>query len=351
MIIQATKRLLDELGLRRRWIAHVGKKEYPRGLYDWYAHVQDFEGQMGIVLANNLTRYPVVLLKNEEFCVEKIPEYILETLRSEGIHETILEAYRSQMGMMLIDKTGDQELTQKLSYTCEEVRRCTYLFDRTVCVQTKIAKEAAKMRVRYCDIAYRAPSEIMTEQLERLKREMKLDVALFDIEQLDLLISLEIPGEKAEVRINVPSNITFLLLHELILKLFDWNAKGEYCFLSDGNAVDEICELKEIDWTAGVKYEYRMPGYSKWIHTIRLMGIKPHHPVKSASVAACRGQRPPWTLNPEYYREYQSALENEDHPEHEKAQLLRHRYGARRLSLREMNVELRWVMMNSIRRK
>ncbi len=345
MIVQGTKRFLDELMLKRKWLSHIGKKEYPRGLFDWYAHTMDFEGKTGIVLANNLTRYPVVLLKNEQFQIEQIPNYILETLKSEGIHEEVLQTYRSQMGMLLIDKTSDRELVQKLSYTCDMVKDCLYLLDSNACLQTKIAREAAKKRVHYNDIGYKTPAEMMLEQLNLVRQHKRLCVPLLDIEALDLKIRLEMPSQDIEVRLTVPSNIPFLLLHELILKLFDWNVKGEHKFFHAGNVVDEIRELQDIDWESGVNYEYWMPGYYRWRHTICLMERKAHQQTRAALATACRGQRPPWILNgPEAYKVYQEILKDTAHPDYEKAQLLYHRYGARKLSLREINMELKWVM-------
>lgn len=346
MIVQGTAKMLRMLGLRRRWLSHIGKREYPGGLFDWHANVIDLNGRDAIVLMNNLTLYPVVILKEEKFEKDLFPEYVLQALKSEGIHQNVLECFRRHTGVLMTDKTSDRAMVQRLRHICNEVRKGVNLLDDDTCVQTKVGRYAARKRVRYPDGSYAAPADRMFEMLNRMREEEEIETPLLDLEVLELCITLEIPKAEIMGRIRVPSNISMSQLHELILKLFDWNTQGEHAFFCDRKNVCESCELSEIDWTHGLCYEYGMSGYYRWKHDIRLVNRMEHQCTSQVTAMECRGIRPPWVLDgPDAYEAYQKSLTDYRNPGHEEAQKLHNRYGARRLSLREINVEFGWLML------
>jgi len=346
MIIQIMRRLLDEMNLSCRWLSHIGKKEYPQGLYDWYAAAVEIKGRTVIVLVNNLTRYPVVLLWNDSIQPADFMEYILEALREEGIHEDVLTCFRRQAGVVFVDRASDPELIQKAHYICKEIKRQGSLLDEGACLQAKLGREAARVRVHYPNAGYQSASDYLFQMLGRMKTDAGLACPLFDLEGLDLMIRLEIPQTVIESRVRVPSNIMFGLLHKMIIKLFDWNENGEHVFLCGEKMVDDICELKAVDWCNGIRYDFWMPGHHRWEHTICLKGRIRYHQRVNAAATERRGNRPPWKIDgPGAYEKYQKSLSDYNDPDHEAAQRIQEECGPGMFSLREINKELRWVMM------
>lgn len=313
MIIQGTKRFLDGLGIKRKWLSHVGRKKYPAGLFDWNADIVVLDSCPCLVLVNNLTGYPVVIRKDETFDTERISEYVIEALRYEGICENVLSYYRNNIGKILLDKTSDRAIVQRLRIVCNEVLRCGDRLECS-CLQVKIGQEAARMRVNFSDLGYKAPSEYLLEVLERWKTDCGIEIPLLDLDRLDLLIKLEIPGSQIEVRAEVPANITWGFFHKLIVQMFGWSGKGEHAFFCGKMQMDEINGLSDIEWLDKVIYEYRSEEQC-FVHSIHLLRIMRHQHKREAIALERRGDR----------ISYPGEI-------------------ARKRSLRELNIELKWMM-------
>jgi hypothetical protein len=97
MLIQCTKSLLDQLGLKNSELyPPEGHEQFPNSFMAWHANVVTIDRKKAIVLMNNETRYSIVIYRPSKKDLSKINELISEAiitaLRMEGVRKEVIEA-------------------------------------------------------------------------------------------------------------------------------------------------------------------------------------------------------------------------------------------------------------------
>jgi hypothetical protein len=95
MLIQCTKSLLDQLGIKDLYTPE-GHEQFPNSLMAWHANFVTIDRKNAIVLMNNETRYSIVIYRPSKKDLSKINELISEAiitaLRMEGVRKEVIEA-------------------------------------------------------------------------------------------------------------------------------------------------------------------------------------------------------------------------------------------------------------------
>lgn len=97
MLIQCTKSLLDQLGIKNSDLyTPEGHEQFPNSLMAWHANFVTIDRKNAIVLMNNETRYSIVIYRPSKKDLSKINELISEAiitaLRMEGVRKEVIEA-------------------------------------------------------------------------------------------------------------------------------------------------------------------------------------------------------------------------------------------------------------------
>lgn len=263
MVIQCTQKLLGQLGVSRKWLAHVGKTEYPEGLFDWYAGTIVLAGEPGVLLMNNLTRYPVAVtgeIRKEakrpqpsalsDCILEKWKDAIEKSLEAEGIHPDVINVYKAASRTAFLEKASSRELTRRLAHSAKTVCGCEALLRTDRSVQTEISREAARRQVCYCG-EYDTPAERMLYALNKMREDAGLfGVSLLDVEVWELKITEG--NRQTGAVITVPYNVSFGILQELIRTLFGRPKEECGSFLCGEKEADMRRELREIPFSDGL---------------------------------------------------------------------------------------------------
>lgn len=322
MIIQCTKKLLDQMGIQRKWLNCIGAFHYPQGLYDWHANLLSFGGQFqrdgessdskppAVILMNNLTRYPVVMTWSPGLTEKEMREAIAEQFFKEGIHPEIAGTYLEKSGRLVLDRANNKETLIKLRYAGQMANSFAHLYVSDTCLQPAISAAAAREPVRNA-IGYWSPAEHLFDALNRMKKDAGLTAPLFDLTHFVFDVSVIGTAPLAEARFQAPANLTLGVLGRLMLHLFGWDQAAEEGFYSNGEHRDKTRELRELADATEMIWFCRTPDGRRWEHRLLRVGIKEHQAQRYAAALARRGRTPD---------------------------------GCRSKSLREINQEFRWLM-------
>lgn len=346
MRIQFTEKAERQLGLSHRYLTHIGKTEYPDGLYDWNADVMEAAGMPCLLLMNNLTRYPVLVpapdMENQEISFERLRQGIVRQLRQEGISEAYLEAWTRQAKETVTDRTSSRALIRYLRRPEDTVRKLeAVLTGRGAAgelenVFSLLGRMAARERICIdgsCDTA----AGRMFAAMERIGNSCGVTGPLFD----ETRLILEAEEGICQLRIFVPEYCSILELERML----------ERCFcLKKGASGRLFGRTSHLD-------SEKMPDCAvSAVGTVRpkidesaalLSGAEPIRSILEQYPAIWYKSR---MGDEEYYVLFRLTGE-EAHSTKRTAQAVRicgrHPFSLRQPSLREVNRELEWVTQNA----
>ena len=223
MLIQCTKKLLDELKIKPE-----GTKETEL-LFSWHANIIKVNRRKTVVLVNDQNRYVIVLhgLKANDFAKLDvlILQAIRETFQHEGITDEIIEQFIAQSNGITYTKTKDKTFVARMNKSCETI----YFFEESLeshsIIQTTISARVSRDLVGHGKNKYIYPNEEMFKDLEAFAGR-----PIFSLEAAELQITLALEDYYIKRRLVVPVNRTFSQLHRIIQEAFGWKNYHLYEF-------------------------------------------------------------------------------------------------------------------------
>jgi hypothetical protein len=216
MLIQATKKLRDELNLQE-----LEQAERPP-LFSWHANFLRINRRKTAVLVNDATDYTVILygMKKDDFnnFPDRVREGIKRTFEREGIKASLIEKYLSQFEEFYYTKAENRSYIAKMNNSCKVAKRFAERFNENDIYQSRIAKKVNNMPRKNDKNDYFNPDDFLQQELAEYFGEedvIKTKAAVLKIE-------LELGEYKAWRKVIVPLNYTFRELHSILQKLYNW---------------------------------------------------------------------------------------------------------------------------------
>ncbi|WP_102344756.1 plasmid pRiA4b ORF-3 family protein [Bacillus sp. Marseille-P3661] len=351
MLIQCTKKLLDELG--RKPEVH----ESAEPLFSWHANLITVNRRKTIVLMNDKSKYTIILhgLKAKDF--KKLDETILnairETFQEELISDEIIEKYIHHSKEFTYAKTKDRSSVAKLNKACETVYFYEDRLNHEFIINSAASKEVSRFLVGDSERKneYIYPNEELYKDLENFAGK-----PIFHSEAVQLKVTLLLERHHVWRRLVVPLNLTFSEFHHVLQKAFGWedyHLHEFYIFDQDTSGhhysinhsayskegyrpiVNLVCDEEafaypgevEMRLENGIKLSEYIPHYKSlkynydfgddWQHAVEVEGVisdyDKNYPVCLEGV----GATPPEDVGGESgYEEFLTAIADENHPEH-----------------------------------
>lgn len=230
MLIQCTKSLLDQLGIKNSELySPEGHEQFPNSFMAWHANFVTIDRKKAIVLMNNETRFPIVIYRPSKKDLSKINELIREAiitaLRMEGVRKEVIEAYMEKAGEITFSKTANRSMVAKMNNAVREIEFTQEYLDERIRIQRYISM----INGRFIQLSGNNPGFYPIEKMLKClsliygqeDHEGEDEVLEIDLYQLKIKINLE--GHEIWRRVLVPSTYSFRHLHNIIQTIFDWH--------------------------------------------------------------------------------------------------------------------------------
>ncbi len=331
MLIQCTKKLLDELNMQPM----VVQEELP--LFSWHANIITLNRRKTIVLVNDSNRYIIVLhaLKAKDF--KNIDEIIInsirETLQAECIKGEIIEQFLTYSPGIIYAKTKDRSLVARMNKGCDCVFFYGDLLNTDSINQSAINLRASCYMVGDGKGNYICPNEMIYGDLEIFSKQ-----SIFRCAAVELKITLGLENHTIWRKITVPYHITFKELHDIMQIVFDWrdyHLHEFYIFDGDQPIVNLVCSADAFEYPNDVpmilendikiseyisKYsriQYNYDFGDNWQHYIEVGKIIEDYTQNFPVCLSGEGNAPPEDVGGEGgYDEFLEAIADPSHPEH-----------------------------------
>lgn len=232
MLIQCTKKLLDQLGIKPA----TEEKEEP--LFSWHANLITLNRRKTIVLVNDQNRYVVVLhgLKAKDFknLDRVLLQGIRETFMEEGMKDEVIEKFLSQSNEISYTKTKDRTSVARMNKSCDPVYFLEELLENDSIFNTRMSMRISRFLVGNGKNDYILPNEEMYKDLEEFAGE-----PIFMTKAVQLKVTLRLEKSNAWRRILVPINRTFNHLHDILQIAFGWRNYHLHEFYIYDNALSK----------------------------------------------------------------------------------------------------------------
>ncbi|MFW6281167.1 MAG: plasmid pRiA4b ORF-3 family protein, partial [Halanaerobium sp.] len=216
MLIQATKKLRDELNLEE-----LEQAERPP-LFSWHANFLRINRRKTVVLVNDATDYTVILygMKKDDFnnFSERVKEGIKMTFEREGIKNSLIEKYLSQFKNFYYQKAEDRSYIARMNNSCKMAKRFSDRFNEKEIYQPRVVKNINNMPRKNDKKDYFYPDEDLQQNLAEYFGEEEV----IQTQAAVLKVELELGEYEAWRKIIVPLNYTFRELHNILQKLYNW---------------------------------------------------------------------------------------------------------------------------------
>jgi hypothetical protein len=349
MLIQCTKSLLDQLGIKNSELhPPEGHEQFPNNFMAWHANFVTIDRKKAIVLMNNETRYSLIIFRpsKKDFSEinELIHEAIITAFRMEGVRKEVIEAYMEKAGDITFSKTASRSMVARMNNAVRDIEFTQEYLDENVRIQRYISMMTGRFIQKSGNDPAFYPIEKMLKCLGLIvgqeDHEAVEDVLEIDLYQLKIKINLE--GYEIWRRVLVPSTYSFRHLHNIIQSVFDWHNAHLHEFVveraeskdlkiimnDDPETMEylnfdafEVCQerfvgLEEIFPAYGeVLYEYDFG--DSWEHIITLENVVKSNEFRATFVEGI-GERPPEDVGGEGgYMEYLRIMADVNDPEHE----------------------------------
>jgi hypothetical protein len=215
MLIQCTKKLLDELNIKS--VSPI--EEEP--LFSWHANLIKLNRRKTVVLVNDKNRYIVVLygLKAKDFkkLDQLIVKAICETLKDECIKDEIIEQFINHSNEIVYAKTKDKTSVARMNKSCEVVYYYVDLLCNDCICQSELSKRVSQYFMGNGKNVYIYPNEEMFKDLEAFSEQ-----PIFSCKVAVLKVTLDLEKHNVWRRLVVPLNMTFSKLHKVLQAAFGW---------------------------------------------------------------------------------------------------------------------------------
>jgi hypothetical protein len=376
MLIQCTKSLLDQLGIKNSELySPEGHEQFPNSFMAWHANFVTINRKKAIVLMNNETRYSIVIYRPSKKDFSNINvlirEAIITSLRIEGVRKDVSETYLEKAGEITFSKTASRSMVGKMNNALREIEFTQEYLDENVRIQRYISMITGRFIQLSGNDSGFYPIEKMLKCLSLIygkeDHEVLEDVLEIDLYQLNIKINLQ--GHEIWRRVLVPSTYSFRHLHNIIQTVFDWHnahlhefvveraGKKDLKIVMDNDPEtmeymnfdafeirqERFVALEEIFPTYGeVVYEYDFG--DSWKHTITLEKVVKSNEFRATFVEGI-GERPPEDVGGEGgYEEYLRIMADVYDPEHEDMNTWADNQKERNISQEKINHRLKQVI-------
>lgn len=370
MLIQCTKSLLDQLGIKNSELyPPEGHEHFPNSFMAWHANFVTIDRKKAIVLMNNETRYSIVIYRPSKKDFSKINELIrdaiITALQMEGVRKEVIEAYLEKAGEITFSKTASRSMVAKMNNAVCEIEFMQEYLDEKIRIQRYISIVTGRL----IQLSGNNPGFYPIEKMFKCLSLIYGQEDVLEIELYQLKIKINIEGHEIWRRVLVPSTYSFRHLHNIIQTVFDWHNAHLHEFvveradrkdlkivMDDDPETMEYLDvdafeirqerfvgLEEILPTYGeVVYEYDFG--DSWEHTITLEKVVKSNEFRATFVEGI-GERPPEDVGGEGgYTEYLRIMADVNHPEHEDINEWAKNQMERSLSQEKINNRLKHVI-------
>ncbi len=349
MLIQSTKKLLDELKIK----PDTPAEEDP--LFSWHANLIKVDRKKVVVIVNDKNRYIIVLhgLRAKDF--KRLDEHILqairETFQQEGIKDDIIEKFINHSQKVTYAKTKNRSLVARMNKACENFHYYyEELWDNESIYKSVLSTKASRSLVSSGKDEYIEPNEEMYKDLEKFA-----GGPIFGSKAVELKVTLDLENHHVWRRIVVPANITFNKLHQVLQLAFEWQGYHLHQYYiyeektsgkggSINHSVDSkkdyntvinlVCDEEAFDYDNDVpmklevgvklseyipsKIEYVYDFGDNWQHYIEIERVIDDYVVNYPVCLEGEGNSPPEDVGGEYgYEEFLKIIADKKHSEHE----------------------------------
>ncbi len=247
MLIQATKKLRDELNLEEP------EQTARPTLFSCHANFLRINRRKTIVLVNDACDYTVILygMKKDDFnnFPDRVREGIRNTLEREGIKANLIEKYLSQFKDFNYQKAKDRSHIARLNNSCKVAKRFADRFNESEIYQSQVAKQVNNMPRKNDNKDYFYPDESLAQEFADYFGEEDI----IETKAAVLKVELELGEYEAWRRVIVPLSYNFRELHRIIQKTYNWQ---------DYHLHDFFVYSEEKDDTKWLNHsEYHRDGY------------------------------------------------------------------------------------------
>jgi hypothetical protein len=215
MVIHCTRKLIEELGVFPEEVA-----ENP--LFSWHANLILVNRKKTLVLENDLTRYPIVLVGLKASDLINIKDVILasirETLLFDGISKEVVDKFLKLSGPITFTRAQDKKKISCVNQTCQNIYYEDELLNFEVINQSAISRKLAGLLVKDKNGEYQRINEYLYKELESVTK-----LRVFSGKALQIKATLQVGSHISWRRLTIPHNITFTSLHNAMQISFDWH--------------------------------------------------------------------------------------------------------------------------------
>ncbi|RCW46659.1 MULTISPECIES: plasmid pRiA4b ORF-3 family protein [unclassified Halanaerobium] len=247
MLIQATKKLRDELNLEE-----FEQKERP-ALFSWHANFLRINRRKTVVLVNDACDYTVILygVKKDDLnhFPDRVKEGIKRSFEREGIKGSLIEKYLSQFEDFFYQKAKNRSHIARMNNSCKEAKRFADRFNENEIYQPQVAKNINNMLRKNDNKDYFYPDKSLQQELAEYYGEKDV----IETKAAVLKVELELGKYEAWRKVIVPLSYTFRELHNVLQKLYNWQDYHLHEFFVYSEEKDDT-----KNWNHG---EYHRNGY------------------------------------------------------------------------------------------
>lgn len=361
MRIQATKKLLDELQIKK---AHALAEPT---LFSWHANVLTVGRRQAVVLVHDVTRYVIVLhgLKARDFSRlgQVAANAVRELWTAEGIDPATVEKFLQAAGEISWHKTFDRSSTARLNQLCQDM---PYLLSQTETDTRQIPQRQLSLFISDAHAGLGSPDSFIPNQRLVEKLADWVGGPVLSGRAFQLKVTLEMTEPKVWRRLVVPGYFTFEQLHYVLQAAFGWHN----CHLHEFNifegsaghrptltimdarslaenqnerpAVPEATTGLAEHLRADLRLWYAYDFGDDWQHQIAVEKILDDYQANYAVCLKGVGQAPPEDVGGEPgYEEFLRVMADPADPEHEDTAAWAKSQGYERFDMEKINRRLK----------
>ncbi len=223
MLIQCTKKLLDEINIKSAALQEPPGEERP--LFSWHANLVRLKRRKAVVLVNDSNKYVLVLFGLKAGHFKELGDHVLQGIREAfqeeciagEITEQFIRSAISHHDQVTYTKTKNRSTVARLNKICEIVQYFEDLLEEEKIHQPAIGKKASRDLVGVGKNEYVHPNEELYKDLEAFA-----GGSIFRVRAAVLKVTLELENRHLWRRLVVPVNMTFDKFHKVLQVAFGW---------------------------------------------------------------------------------------------------------------------------------
>ena len=331
MLIQCTKKLLDELKIKP--IAVINEQP----LFSWHANLITANRRKTVVLVNGSNRYIITLhgMKAKDFknINALIINGIRETFLAECIKAEVIEQFINHSPEFVYTKTKDRSMVAKMNKACDNIYFYADELKNNIINQSRVNIKVSHYPVYDENGDYIYPNESLYKDLVALSK-----TSIFTCQAVELKITLDLTSQMVWRNVIVPLHITFKQLHRVLQIVFNWNDYHLHDFhIFDGNKpiVNLVCSEDAFEYPndipmmmeTDIELSDYIPKYPRmkytydfgddWQHYIEVQNMIDNYEQNYPICAFGEGNAPPEDVGGEGgYDEFLEAIADPKHPDH-----------------------------------